>query len=388
MYIYLTQDIAERAIDQHVPSSERVMSALEESMRQGKHLVFASLDTLDYVYSKAKERYPTIAAVRAKYTPIGTLARAMVWHAVFVSGEPSRRDEANHVIYINENELPKLELIKETHVIGEHLKDVSFMKYILHYYQREHGLKRANCFYPLLGGGSSISAVYRHEVQEGHAFVLCITDGDIKYPGGPKGDTGKNVAKADKECGYPYQAYYYQMEQVMEMENLIPWHVIEAYAQSTKDPEILIRLSNLQKIMANDESDLNYFDYKEGISKSKAEDVKVLTYHQKVAGVIDANIVATMAADEMIWDAQKTRFVTEGIAKDEAEAEKIIKYIRKKSAYVEGICTKILERVLESFSSNLETITKEQLTPAQQIEYERIGELLCSWTCCYEPFLS
>lgn len=174
----------------------------------------------------------------------------------------------------------------------------------------------------------------------------------------------------------------------MEMENLIPWHVIEAYALSTKDPEILMRLANLKKIRANDENDLNCFDYKEGISKSKADDANVLAYHQKVAGVIDANVVATMATDEALWDAQKTRFVAEGIAKDEAEADKIIKYIRKQSAYVEGICSKILERVLESRDEDLEKIERGQLNPAQQAEYERIGELLCSWSCCYDPFMS
>ena len=164
--------------------------------------------------------------------------------------------------------------------------------------------------------------------------------------------------------------------------------IAEAYALSTKDPEILMRLANLKKIRANDENDLNCFDYKEGISKSKADDANVLAYHQKVAGVIDANVVATMATDEALWDAQKTRFVAEGIAKDEAEADKIIKYIRKQSAYVEGICSKILERVLESRDEDLEKIERGQLNPAQQAEYERIGELLCSWSCCYDPFMS
>lgn len=385
MLFILTKAIVHRALDDINKASINVMRSLEACLKYGKHMVFAKNEVLEYIQQKANQEYPSLISLLSSYSTIGAAAKEMSWHAEFVAEIPSRRDQENHIIYINENELPKLELIKEAHVIGEHLKDVLFVEHIINYYQREHSLKPQHRYYRLLGGGSSIASVYENEITEGHAFVLCITDGDKKYPKDGIGDTGGNVEKKDNEYHHPYNAFYYQMQEVTEMENLIPWHIILKYVSVAKDPQMNERVRKIQQIRDADESFLDYFDYKEGISKSKETDDAVLKYRMDIMKLLDPEIANTMQVDEQKWLAQKQRFVEEGLAQDIKEAEKMIKYIRKKLVYVPGICENVLERVLETCKDDLAVIRKTDLSEAQQHEYERIGELAYAWTCCMVP---
>lgn len=387
MLFILSEQIVHRAIDEHQEKSLLVLNSLETCLKYGKHMVYASLEVLDYIKQKAPRDYPCILSLLSSYSTISAAAKQMSWHAEFIVDGSSHRDEEHHVVYINEAELPRFELVKETHVIGEHLKDVQCIAYIMKFYQREHELKPMCRYYSLLGGGSSIAHVYENEINEGRALVLCVTDSDKKYPGAEVGDTGGNVRKMDEKYKYPYQAYYYIMQDVTEMENLIPWPVIERYANESKDPEIKQRVHVVKQIKEANDSYLSYFDYKEGIAKTKETEPAVLQHQMDVIKVIDPAIATRMQKDEEQWQKQKQQFIDSGLAKDANEAEKMIKYIRKKTKYVHGICENILESVIVNYSDELSKITKKDLTTDQLNEYERIGELAYSWTCCLDPVI-
>lgn len=387
MLFILSEQIAHRAIDEQKEKSLLVLNALETCLKYGKHMVYANLEVLEYIKHKAPEDYPCIISLLSSYSTIGAAAKQMNWHAEFIIDGPSRRDEEHHVIYINEAELPRFEFVKETHVVGEHLKDVQYIAYIMRYYQREHQLKPMCRYYPLLGGGSSIAHVYENEIREGRAFVLCVTDSDKKYPGAEVGDTGKNVQKMDEKYQHPYQAYYYIMQDVTEMENLIPWSIIDKYANESNDPEIKQRVQQIKQIKEVNDSYLSYFDYKEGIAQTKEIEPAVLQHQMDVLKVIDPMIAERMQKDEELWQNQKQHFINSGLTNDANEAEKMIKYIRKKTKYIHGICENILENVIVNHPDELSNITKTDLTKDQLNEYERIGELAYSWTCCLDPVI-
>lgn len=387
MLFIISEQIAHRALDEHIEKSLLVMNSLEACLKYGKHMVFAHHGVLEYIQQKAPKDYPFIISILSSYSTIGSAARQMSWHAEFIVDQPSYRDEEHHVIYINEAELPRFELVKETHLLGEHLKDVQYIAHIMRYYQKEHELKPMSRYYSLLGGGSSIAHVYENEIKEGHAFVLCITDGDKKYPTDEIGDTGKNVQKMDEAYHKPFHAYYYNMQDVTEMENLIPWSVIEKYATESKDPEVIKRLQIIKRIKDANEAYLSYFDYKEGISKTKETEPNLLEYQMDIMKVIDPMVATRMKKDEEQWQIQKQQFIESGLANDAKEAEKIIKYIRKKIKYISGICENILESVIINYSYELSNIKKTDLSTDQLQEYERIGELAYSWTCCLDPVI-
>lgn len=387
MLFILSEQIAHRALDEHIEESLRVMNSLEACLKYGKHMVFAHYSVLEYIQQKAPKDYPNIVSILSSYSTIGSAARQMSWHAEFIVDQPSYRDEEHHVVYINETELPRFELVKETHLIGEHLKDVQYIVHIMRYYQREHELKPMTRYYPLLGGGSSIAHVYENEIKEGHAFVLCVTDGDKKYPTDEIGATGMNVQEKDKSYHKPFHAYYYNMQDVTEMENLIPWRIIEKYAKESKDPEIFKRLKIIKQIKDVNEAYLSYFDYKEGISKTKETETSLLEYQMNIMKAIDPQVATRMKKDEEQWQIQKQQFIESGLANDVKEAEKIIIYIRKKTKYIPGICENILENVILNYSDELSNIQKSDLNLDQLNEYERIGELAYSWTCCVDPVI-
>ncbi len=384
MLFILSEQIARRALDEHVEKSVLVLQSLEDCLKYGKHMVFAKREVLEYIRQKAPNDYPYIISILSSYSTIGSAAKQVSWHAEFVVDRHSYRDEEHHVIYINENELPAFELVKETHLIGEHLKDVQYIAHIMRYYQREHELVPMTCYYSLLGGGSSIAHVYENEIKEGSAMVLCITDGDKKYPNDEIGDTGKNVQKMD-EMYHPFQAFYYNIQHVTEMENLIPWHIVDKFAKESKDPETIQRLQIIQQIKDANEAYLSYFDYKEGISKTKEIKPSVLKFRMNIVEVINPDISERMRKDEEQWQMQKQQFIDAGLANDANEAEKLIKYVRKKAKYVPGICENILENVILNYPDDLSNIKKSALTNDQFKEYETIGALAYSWTCCLNP---
>ena len=388
MCIWFSLDMVSNALDKQDVKAIQVLQALELSLKKGKHLIFAKRDVLEYIKERSRAQYPTLCGLLDRYAEIAAYALAMPWHAQLVIDRPSFRDEANRILYINIYEATKLELIEETHLIGEHLKDIDCIKHIGAFYARTHKLGTQYLFYPLLGGGSVTFFVYENEIKLGKTFVLCITDSDRKYPDGPLGDTGKNVAGIDRRYQFPALTYQYQMKNVLEMENLIPCKVIQKYVVDSSDEEMTKRLAVLEKLREKKPESSDYFDYKTGITKTPPTDQKLADYQIDVARSISPDIADEMREDEARFKEQYRHMMEHKIAKDANEADKIIKYIQKKTTYIPGLGEKLLECVLKNCEKELANIQETDLSATQQKEYEQIGELVCSWTCCLAPSYS
>lgn len=328
------------------------ISTLEKiglAYKYGKHIVFLKVELYDriinsnYVSEYIKNLFRQI---RSKNYLIGEIIKSVTFFAQVTFKESTQRRD--NCIIINPKDNYSFEFYEETHFLVENLLDVKFYEYCLKYYKRNNNIQIEYSYYPLLGGGSTIAKVYELEINLKQHFCLAIVDSDRKYPKGGNGDTAKLLLDADKKK--PFNCKCYMMEKVMEIENLLPTSVVE---QSTN-----------KKIPLPKEA-LSFFDYKKGLCIDKLLNKELLQHwKEKLNG---------------------TEYY-EGLTEIEGETTKtdfeIEKY--KNQKLIEGFGPNVLGECLK-YKKELKAITKEDLTDAQEEEWNKIGKLFFEWTCALSP---
>ncbi len=280
---------------------------------------------------------------------IRTQLLGTVWtKAIITFKEETRRD--NNLIYIKPS-LTKPFPFLMTALLTENITDKQFFKYIADWYLNKLNLKyTVSCSLgsdPAGGGTTMIDAYTQYAENENEKrFCLCIADSDIKADVSKLlenklitesekpnyGDTYKDVLNYECENN-PFNCTCYCFENVMEVENLIPFYIIEKES-NYKNQVASIKSANIP--------DLSYFDYKEGLSEEKIDRSKpyIKAYWKKI------------------------------IFKNRAIPPK-----------VEGFGSSLLKIILEKYDKDLSNIDDNMLTPAQLKEYEEIGKRVCSWCC-------
>lgn len=218
-----------------------------------------------------------------------------------------------------------------------------------------------------MGGGNTMAKVYHMEVEQGQHFCLAIIDSDKKWPRAKKGktwekvnevDDGKYLGEIDSNGFHAFNCSYYVMEELREMENLIPLDVLLSI------PEL--KDKNLLKMSF----DMSYHDMKEGLLASKVVEGDYQRYLQGVYSAYplilsDINFCATY---------RKTFHSNDKEGYENA---------CKKWKIVEGVCSKVMNHVLQN-SDKLKAIDFTKLTAAQQSEWTNIGRKIFEWCCRYD----
>nr|MDE7457073.1 hypothetical protein [Prevotella sp.] len=209
MFIIICQDVIEKAINRNDSDNKDAIEALKKvllAVLWRKHVVFVpglseediqklekeltskEIKLLDYVFS---ERQNSLS-----------LKDKLSIYAQITFNESIHKDA--QIIYINPKTVSNFELYEETHLIVENILDsVFYSKAICSYYQRKHRL-HTDCytiaFYPVQGGGTTISEVLKYEMKISQHFCLVIGDSDKKcadYKN--EGDTAKGIRNVVKE---------------------------------------------------------------------------------------------------------------------------------------------------------------------------------------------
>jgi len=348
-------EICEDIIAEVEKGKEDAISTLEKiglAYKYGKHIVFLKVKLYDRIInSNCVSAYikNLFRQIKSKNLDIGSIKKSVTFYAQVTFNESTQRQD--NCIIINPRNNDSFEFYEETHFLVENLLDEEFYKHCLDYYKRKNNkIKIGYSYYPLLGGGSTITKVYQLEIKLKQHFCLAIVDSDKKCPEGSKGDTAKSLLVADKKK--PFNCKCYVMEKVMEIENLLPTSVVE---QSTN-----------KKIPLPKEA-LSFFDYKKGLCIDDKLLNKELLQHwkEKLNGTEYYE-----GLTEIEGETTKTDF----------EIEKF-KEKYKNQKLIEGFGKNVLNHCLENYKDDLENIRDNNLTSEQKYEWTEIGKLFFEWTC-------
>lgn len=348
MFIEIADDVIDRAEGRDTNAIE-VLRKLALAIRYGKHLVYVNHRNLDRIF-----RIDTLSTfdksaygvVKKNFSSLGGLkewlkCQTIITYARKTGMEKSTLNSITY-IYINPSDNPDFEYYEETHLLVENLQDADFYEYVVKYFQRKNKPRNTDyVFYALMGGGSTATKVVEYENKLKQHFLLAIVDSDKKYINQiGVGDTARDVLASCRKT--EFNSYCYVMKDVAEIENLIPYNWILNNPIS-KSAEIVNKNLNF---------DMSFFDMKKGLRIKVLRDDAVLKYWK---GMFFSLLPSS------VWDdiGQKCDedVVLGGFG------ENIMKHILK-SAAIYG-CDDV------------------DLTVSQENEWERIGELILTWSCCF-----
>ncbi len=155
---------------------------------------------------------------------------------------------------------------------------------------------------------------------------------------------------------HAFNCSYYVMDELRELENLIP-------------DQVLMTMSNVQnQPLMKMNFDKSYHDMKEGLLAAKINVGAYQTYLDSLFS-FDASLVS---------DIDFYANYRQQCCSTKEEYEKAC----GRTKLVEGLGSKIMEQVLEKAKPALASKTFTQMSPSQQTEWLHIGKKVFEWCCC------
>jgi hypothetical protein len=154
--------------------------------------------------------------------------------------------------------------------------DGKFFKMLRNTYARHRGTNLANLTLEVRHGGGMDTAEVLADIGPRSTFVLCIVDSDKHFPSDNLGDTAQAVESVIARLEHPTTKL--EVLSVSETENLVPLEYLRLVYEN--DPEIIRTLAKIERLEAADRlrqnrpdtQFLRYFDFKDGLQRSKIED--------------------------------------------------------------------------------------------------------------------
>lgn len=232
-----------------------------------------------------------------------------------------------------------------TFLCTENQRDGKFYQIVCNYYlSQERILNMASRYKTWKGGGSDFGNALKNDSILSDNFIFAIADSDKGYPNDKIGKTAKSI----KFLGHNrYNADYYILLNVSEIENLIPIKLVKKYNSD---------------IACLRDSDLSYFDFKEGLKYQ-------ILYEKDSRDYWKSNFSRiTIDWDEII-----------DFAKDKSYSDYCDK-VHGKTSLVPGCGKNLLDSLLDD--NEWKNIREADFTQSQLSEWKEIGKKVFSWTCC------
>ena len=248
-------------------------------------------------------------------------------------------------LIVNPFEATDFVLGVKSYLATENLRDGELYQYIAEGYKRRNRLSNMNSsFKKWKGGGSDFGKALSSDDILKSNFVFAIADSDKQCPTGKVGKTAKGIEFMGHNR---FNADYYILNEVMEVENLIPYKIILDVKQ------------NLTELVSYD---LSYFDFKEGLKYTILCDKDTRDYWESnFAGLqIDWSDISKLTKTNNFSD--------------------YCKAVHGKPSLVPGFGSNLLESVLGNIK--WDTISDNDLTNSQLKDWNTLGKKIFSWTCC------
>lgn len=238
------------------------------SVAQGRHVLFGDTSVLEKLLILDRLTDTLVSVVRKTICDrptVGALRKAINRFVYVVESDRVLLNETDSwsitLDFLAENGAPRSALLCEGEV------DTKLYSICAKHYATHMKFTPTISLSLQSGGGASISAVYERELNCREKFVLCITDSDKDYPDAEICQVSKECGEVGMIKGWPTRHFCLY---VRELENVIPFNLIEAAVcdggcRSTKE-----RLAALFDAFKNDKGRLEFVDMKNGISVSTA----------------------------------------------------------------------------------------------------------------------
>lgn len=369
MLIEINEDIIDAAIkkESQINDALELLLMMAYCSRKGKHVVYVPcLRTNEH---KIKELQVLLGVANARalnlFNGRASLAKRLLNNisvkAIVSYNDPTITTDSEsccRIIWLNPHIYNSFEPWVETHVLAENLNDSEFFSYLIKYFLKSQKLSGAQFnFYPLMGGGDTMSHVLNNEVRIRRHFCLVLADSDKLCPDGVSGSTATKVGEIMK-CN-PFNCGCYIMKYVREIENLIPQKIV-AKLRKGKDHSIF-------------DKDPSFFDMKCGLTFIDLYSDNVCDYWKDLL-------------------LQPTLFQERDSIKAKCQSKKEYdKEVKAKEPLLPGFGLNILALALNKSETqkkrldsknDLYSVTKGDLNSSQIKEWEAIGKEMFSWTCC------
>ena len=373
MLITICQDVIEKGINLKDDDNLYAIETLKKllmSVKWRKHIVCApDMDENDIrklALSLTKEETKLLTFVHSKRQDSFSLISRLSILTKITFLEETKKTE--NVIVLNPRTHTDFELHEETHFIVENILDSQFYAHVICKYFQERYKLRPDCFtieyYPVQGGGATISDVVKNELNLKQHFCFAVCDSDKKYKESQEeGDTAKGIRKVFSENitngGNPFHAGFYVMSKVREIENLIPFCVLDLYSNPSQ-----------KQFVACHQSHLSFFDMKVGLEYRILYDKDVYEGWKRVF------------PNEIDWH-QIDIYKNEANDYDEF-CDKVKRMDLLVVAWGKNILKCILNpdtRIRKDNQYRLYGISEGQLTTNQKEEWDAIGRQVFSWCC-------
>lgn len=235
------------------------LNTLAIARREGNHFIFAEIEVIRQLQSnlilneltksilnRVSNRYAekaSMANVLPTRVVIGIFEKV---ETIFHNGKRLLRVPLERV---------SLSFVQKTYLLVENLADALFYKQMT---ENSDLAAIPIAFETFPGGGNTTADALRH-VATLNRLCLCIVDGDVRYPGGPHGETAKKVIKVSPEITPSITDFY--VLPVSSIENLIPMETLEIAFEN--DGAQLKRLEKIKAIYREDT--WPFFGLKRGI---------------------------------------------------------------------------------------------------------------------------
>jgi hypothetical protein len=274
MLFYLDAGLEIYASRGDVPRSVVLgLDILALGFREGKHIVSASLPTLNALLKVRGLQVQTIEALkvaRDKFSQLMSLVGSYNQYVKVVSGNAGVINRLNAgdktVIEIPIDFFSDSKKIQKTVVLGEHLVDAEIAVLMAKYYCHRNRLSSVPIQPdPRCGGGGSMVA-HVAQLAGDEVFTVTIVDSDKVAPNAADGDTLKGVRKVINKHQPPL------MELIVldcrEMENALPDDFYSGDFAVNNDRLLAAEL--LRKLSESNELDIRkHIDIKKGLSRKE-----------------------------------------------------------------------------------------------------------------------
>lgn len=362
MLIEIGKDIVEKAVNGEAKALD-ILKDLAFAFRKCSHIIYSdrkSLESIKCIEKLSRDDKKVYEMVGLKMTTNQPFYKSFSFHVyvTFDSHTAVTQDKA----IVNPDEIPNFEWYNKTRLLTENLMDAGFYEFVTAYYMRKSRIKGFKDESEKIPGGGDTTVQYvENQIKNGKNFCLAIVDSDLKYKGGSLKETSSKV----KNCidhNTPFNCNYYVIEDLSEIENMIPFHIISSFPTYKNNQIIKNGLNFCQ----------DYFDFKKGLKTDDLINEDYYKYwYSEIRHLKDI-------ADLM--DDYRNMAIRCG---SRVEYEKL-----KQTVLIIGFGDKLLSQVMDDDNSKalLRKVTDADLTPVQQKVWYDMGQVIFEWCCAFRNY--
>lgn len=281
MFIYLDNSLLVNNDDPEVLDIARAVRNLVIATSESKHILYGDLDVIEALRDRMRgdiDMYGVLNRIYQKYAQLACPQEITYYIKVAKEDGGLERDEnGKEFAIVSYKKFTDSENAQVCNLVSEDYNDCDFYRIVLDHYRKVNDCKISYRFNYCSGSGGRTERNIRECLYERKQITLCIVDSDRKYK-------GQEIAE-DSTCGKcakiegKLATYHFEILDVQEIENLVPFNVVDNLTWSAESKNNKDAFDNL-RYKAQTENVLPYFDIKKGLVKNElfANDVKYRDY--------------------------------------------------------------------------------------------------------------